>query len=98
VLKNELCVVLFRKETASAYTGLVEAILRQLEEARQTSKPFHMVESQEDLAHLPSAKLFVLILDVDTKAHTVSKQPDADRDLHVATVKVIKSLGGKCDL
>ncbi|KAJ8315233.1 hypothetical protein KUTeg_007383 [Tegillarca granosa] len=88
-LKNELCIVLFRKDYSNTYTTMTESMLKHFEEVRLASDPFYIIECQNDIKRLPAVKLYILIFDCDG-----SVRCESDHELQIAAVKVIRTLGG----
>lgn len=92
-MKNELCIILFRKDNNNLYISLVDSALKHLDDAKVASKPHFIVENPDDLKHLPFVKLFVIIIDVEYSSDSCKRHEE--RDLHHNTLKTVKSLGGK---
>ncbi|XP_069125399.1 uncharacterized protein [Argopecten irradians] len=86
-LRNEMCVLLFRKENNNIYTALIEAMLKNFTEVKLASNPFFIIENINDVKNVPPCKLYVVICDCE-----VSSGKTNGWDLHIATVKVLRTI------
>ena len=92
-LKNEVCLVCFQKENANGLVSkLTESMVRHLEGIRLSFKPFYSIYGVEDIRLLPPVKLFVVVVDLESRGFFIN---GSERDLVLMTVKCIKSFGGK---
>ncbi|XP_061168344.1 uncharacterized protein LOC133177302 [Saccostrea echinata] len=87
VLRNEMCIVLFRKECLSIYNSVIETLLSYFTEIKIASAPYYVIESFNDISKIPHVKLFILVCDNTLNYGSGSK------DLRLATVKVLKTWG-----
>lgn len=59
-LRNEVCVIMFKKESENIYATLMETLVKQLDNIRLAVRPFMAVEGQDSLRHLPYSKIFLV--------------------------------------
>lgn len=90
ILKNEVCVVLFKHENIPIYTNVVEAMLNQFYDVKVAaiSHPFFMIETQKDINSIPHVKLFIIICN----SHG-NHSNGSGRDLLAVSLKIMKRLG-----
>lgn len=62
-LRNEVCVVIFKKENENIYITLVESLVKQMDNVRLAVRPYIAVEGPDTLRHLPYCKLFLVFAD-----------------------------------
>ncbi|XP_071113363.1 uncharacterized protein [Haliotis cracherodii] len=93
-LKNELCVVLFKRENNNIVATLIEAILKQLDDVRLSVKPHYMIEGPEHLKSIPRVKLFLVVSEMEDKGGQSFLRMQ-DSDLHTSAVRFMKSLGAQ---
>lgn len=89
VLRNEMCIVLFRKECISIYNSVVETLLSYFTEIKIASAPYYVIENISDISKIPHVKLFILVCDSTIYYGSGSK------DIRIATLKVLKTWGGE---
>lgn len=87
VLRNEMCIVLFRKECISIYNSVVETLLSYFTEIKIASAPYYVIENISDISKIPHVKLFILVCDSTIYYGSGSK------DIRIATLKVLKTWG-----
>jgi hypothetical protein len=93
-LRNEVCVICFQRECAdSLILKLTEAMFRHLEGFKVTMKPFYAIFSMEDLRSMPHVKLYVIMVDLESRGLYIN---GCEKDLVFTTIKYTKSLGGMC--
>ena len=90
VLRNEMCVVLFRRESSSIYSAVVDTLLGYVPDVTLASAPYYSIESTGDLRDIPHVKLFLLICDCNVGYSNVV----TSRDLRLASIRVMHRLGG----
>lgn len=84
-----MCIVLFRKECLSIYNSVIETFLSYFTEIKIASAPYYVIEGFSDISKIPHVKLFILVCDSTINYGSGSK------DLRLATIKVLKTWGGK---
>ncbi|XP_062620692.1 uncharacterized protein LOC134282305 [Saccostrea cucullata] len=87
VLRNEMCIVLFRKECLSIYNSVIETLLFYFTEIKIASAPYYVIENFNDISKIPYVKLFILVCDHNLNYGSGSK------DIRLATIKVLKTWG-----
>ncbi|XP_063402660.1 uncharacterized protein LOC134686804 isoform X2 [Mytilus trossulus] len=89
ILKNEVCIVLFKYENIPVYTNVVEAMLNQFYDVKvaAVSHPYFMIESQKDINSIPHVKLFIVI------CNSHGNHTNGGRDLLAVSLKIMKRLG-----
>ncbi|XP_060594049.1 uncharacterized protein LOC132748450 [Ruditapes philippinarum] len=92
-LRNEVCVICFQRECAdSLILKLTEAMFRHLEGFKVTMKPFYAIFSMEDLRSMPHVKLYVIMVDLESRGLYIN---GCEKDLVFTTIKYTKSLGAQ---
>ncbi|KAL4233012.1 hypothetical protein ACF0H5_007698 [Mactra antiquata] len=90
-IKNEACVVCFQRDSAnSLIMKLTDAMMRHLEGVKISTKPFYAIFSMEDLRGLPHVRLYVVIIDLESRGLYIN---GSEKDLVVTTLKYTKSCG-----
>ncbi|XP_045197669.2 uncharacterized protein LOC123552241 [Mercenaria mercenaria] len=90
-LRNEVCVICFQRDSAdSLILKLTEAMFRHLEGLKVTMKPFYAIFSMEDLRNIPHVKLYVILVDLESRGLYIN---GCEKDLVFTTVKYTKSIG-----
>ena len=74
------------------FSKLSDAMLRHLEGARVAVRPYYSVFSAEDMRNVPHVRLYVIIVDLETRGAFLN---GTDKDLVMMTIKHAKSLGKK---
>lgn len=91
-LRNEVCVICFQRDSAdNIILKLTEAMFRHLEGFKVTMKPFYAIFSMEDLKNLPHVRLYVIMVDLESRGLYIN---GCEKDLVFTAVKYTKSLGG----
>lgn len=91
-LRNETCVVCFQRDnTNSLISKLTDAMLRHLEGVKLTVKPFYAVFSMDDLRNMPHVKLYVIVVDLESRGLFLN---GSEKDLVLMAIKFTKSIGG----
>lgn len=67
-------------------------MMRHLEGVKLTVKPFFTVFSAEDIRIIPHVKLYVIVVDLESRGVSINCQ---EKDLVLMAVKHINSIGGK---
>ncbi|KAK3098114.1 hypothetical protein FSP39_016246, partial [Pinctada imbricata] len=88
VLRNEMCVVLFRRQNINIYASVVETLLGYVTDIKIANAPFYVIDNVSDLSKIPHVKLFLLICDCNNDYTNGSS-----RDLRLATIRVMHRLG-----
>ncbi|GAB1598907.1 uncharacterized protein LOC115232463 [Argonauta hians] len=71
-LRNEVCVIMFKKESENIYSTLMDSLIKQLDNVRLAVRPFLAVEGQDCLRHLPYCKIFLVFAEC-----TSNKRPSS---------------------
>ncbi|XP_022287376.2 uncharacterized protein LOC111100068 isoform X1 [Crassostrea virginica] len=87
VLRNEMCIVLFRKDCIGIYNSVIETLLSYFTEIKIASAPYYVIESVSDISKIPHVKLFILVCD------SAINYGSGSRDIRLATIKVLKTWG-----
>ena len=66
--------------------------MRHLEGVRLAVKPFYAVFSMDDVRSIPHVKLYVIIVDMESRGLFIN---GSEKDLVLMTVKYTKSVGGE---
>lgn len=66
--------------------------MRHLEGVKISAKPFYAIFTMEDLRGLPHVRLYVVIIDLESRGLYIN---GSEKDLVVTTLKYTKSFGGE---
>ena len=89
VLKNELCIILFRRENNNIYATLVEAMLKHYNDVKLASNPFCIVESLNEVKSIPPVKMYMVICDCEVSAAKTNGW-----ELYVTIIKILLKITG----
>ena len=92
-LRNEICIIFTQRDCSnSLFSSLYEAMVRHLDGVKVAVKPFYTVFSNEDLRSMPHVRLYVIMIDLETRGTYIN---GSEKDMIMLTVKHTKSIGGK---
>ncbi|ESO84850.1 hypothetical protein LOTGIDRAFT_168339 [Lottia gigantea] len=93
-LKNELCVIVFKKDNNNIISTFIDVTLKNLEDVKLTVPSHYVIEKHEMLRQLPRAKLYLVVTELEEKS-TFGFCRQTNSDMQISTIRFVKSLGAQ---